>query len=170
MTPVLALKDGLENLLTAHASACYPEEACGLVGGKNGHGERFIPVTNQLHSPVEFKMNPQEQLNAMLALEKDEMEIVAIFHSHPKGPAGPSLTDLQRHYYLEASLLIASPVPEIDANSNSEGVPGFITMQYLDTQKRTEQPKIYWQVFGYRIEDGKIKLLQVITDRYHLDA
>lgn len=87
--------------LLAHAKACLPEEACGLLGGHGDVAEAFYPVTNALHSPTEFFMEPTEQLKAFKQLLKDGYELVAIFHSHPPAPPVPSRRDLEQAYDFE---------------------------------------------------------------------
>ncbi len=95
--------------MRAHAAACLPEEACGILAGRGGRSERVIPVTNELHSPVRFRMAPLEQLNALIWLEEHGCDLLAIFHSHPTGPAYPSETDLAEFYYPGSAVIILAP-------------------------------------------------------------
>lgn len=85
---------------------CYPEEACGLLFGKGGIIEIVISITNDLHSPTQFRMNPSEQARAFIAMDSLENELIAIFHSHPTGPECPSQTDLQEYAYPGVFYLI----------------------------------------------------------------
>ncbi len=71
------------------------EEACGLVIGVGNHARIIIPVTNVLHSPSRFRMEPEEQLKAFLLAEQTESEILAVYHSHPFGISRPSATDIE---------------------------------------------------------------------------
>ena len=87
-----------------------PEEGCGFVAGTGLESRVVLSVTNQLHSPVRFEMAPLEQLKAMLWIEENGMEPVAIYHSHPEGPAVPSPTDLAEFAYPDAICLIVSPL------------------------------------------------------------
>jgi proteasome lid subunit RPN8/RPN11 len=93
-------KKAWEHLLE-HAKRCLPEEACGLLGGHGDWANAFYPVTNALHSPTEFFMEPSEQLRAFKQLLQDGYELVAIFHSHPPAPPIPSRRDLERAYDFE---------------------------------------------------------------------
>jgi proteasome lid subunit RPN8/RPN11 len=86
-----------------------PEEACGFLAGRDGAVSAVLPITNRLHSQVRYEMDPRQQLNAMLWMEENALDLLAIFHSHPKGPAVPSLTDLTQYYYPEAVCVIVSP-------------------------------------------------------------
>ena len=70
-----------------------PEEACGFVLGKGQHSGLVIPVTNILHDPSRFRMDPEEELQAFLHAEEEGLEILAVYHSHPLGISRPSVTD-----------------------------------------------------------------------------
>ena len=95
-----------------HAQACLPEECCGLLAGHGWTVRRMIPVENEEHSPVRYRMEPQAQIEAMLALERTSDELVGIFHSHPRGPAHLSPTDLAEARYPECIYLVLSPDDE----------------------------------------------------------
>ncbi len=86
-----------------------PEEACGLVAGLERRARQVYPVTNALHSPVRFRMAPEEQVRIFLSLEALGLDLLAIYHSHPAGPDRPSPTDLAEAAYPEAVHLIWSP-------------------------------------------------------------
>ncbi|HZD56017.1 MAG TPA: M67 family metallopeptidase [Anaerolineales bacterium] len=92
--------------MQADVSRRAPEEACGLVAGRDNTGVEVIPVTNALHSPVRYRMDPNEQLEAFNRIEELGLEIVAIYHSHPSGPSYPSPTDVGEAFYPEAVYLI----------------------------------------------------------------
>lgn len=91
-----------------HVQRCLPEEACGVLGGHASEVEVVIPVENVEHSPVRYRMDPQEQVRALLSLEDRGMDLVGIFHSHPLGPAGFSPTDFDEASYPEAAYLVWS--------------------------------------------------------------
>ena len=95
-----------------HVAAHLPEEACGLVGGLvDGPVARavvFYPIENILHSAVAYEMDPLPQIRAMLDIEAAGLELVAIYHSHPSGPARPSSTDVEQAYYPDSAYLIIS--------------------------------------------------------------
>jgi proteasome lid subunit RPN8/RPN11 len=110
----LTLSRTLLDEMLAHVAGLWPEEACGLVGGRSGRGGRdgravrLYPVENMRHSPVAFEMDPLQQIRAMLAMEAEGLELIAIYHSHPDGPARPSATDVANAYYPDAVQLIIS--------------------------------------------------------------
>ena len=108
MAATLIISRALRDEMLAHADGLWPEEACGLLAGGDGRAVRFYPVENSLHSPVAYEMEPVQQVRAMLAMEADGLEMIAIYHSHPDGPARPSATDVAAAYYPDAVQLILS--------------------------------------------------------------
>lgn len=82
-----------------HVEAEAPLEACGLLAGKNARVESVQEIRNQAQSPARFVMDPIEQLNAFEWIESCEMELLAIYHSHPAGPATLSATDIAEAAY-----------------------------------------------------------------------
>lgn len=86
-----------------------PEEACGLVGGRGNRALAVLTLTNALHSPSRFQLDPQEHLDAFIWLEEEGLDLLAVYHSHPRGPALPSPADLAEYAYPDALALIWSP-------------------------------------------------------------
>ena len=95
--------------MSSHVSSEVPNEACGLVAGKGENGLAIYEITNEAKSPYRYQMAPKEQLDAFLDMEKNAWNLLAIYHSHPGGPATPSAVDLREANYPEAIQLIWSP-------------------------------------------------------------
>ena len=53
-------------------------------------------------------MDPHQQIQTMLAIEAANLELTAIYHSHPKSEAYPSPTDVAQAYYPDTIQLIIS--------------------------------------------------------------
>lgn len=87
-----------------------PLEACGLVSGKDGKSTRVYPAENALQSPVRYRLEPKQQLQILNEIEESGCDLLAIYHSHPNGPEGPSETDLAEAAYPDAVYLIWSNV------------------------------------------------------------
>lgn len=104
----LILSGALLDEMLAHVGSLWPEEACGLLGGRDGRAARVYPVENILHSPFAYEMEPLAQIRAMLDIEARDVDLLAIFHSHPHGPARPSQTDVAQAYYPDAFQIIIS--------------------------------------------------------------
>lgn len=93
-------------MMQVHVDSSAPEEACGIIGGRAGQANIVIPIENMYHSPVRYRMEPQAQWNALQYLEREGLELMGIYHSHPSGPEEPSLSDVKQAYYPEAFYLI----------------------------------------------------------------
>ena len=79
----------------AHLRREFPKEGVGLWGGRR-EVERVLPLPNVHPSPLSaYLAEPLSLLKALKALEKEGMALLAIYHSHPRGPAFPSPKDLQ---------------------------------------------------------------------------
>jgi proteasome lid subunit RPN8/RPN11 len=109
-----------------HARREYPDEACGLLAGKDGRVEKVYQMTNADHSPVTYRLDPEEQFRAFMEIEEEGWELLAIYHSHSHSPAYPSATDLGLAFYPDSLYLIISPAdrarPTIRAFRIVEGV------------------------------------------------
>lgn len=96
-----------------HARGGAPEEVCGLVGGRNNTAHSSYVVENQLHSPIEYFMDPRNQMESFKTIIRDGFELVALYHSHPESPPQPSKTDLARAYQTDIRYMILSLVNPI---------------------------------------------------------
>jgi proteasome lid subunit RPN8/RPN11 len=103
----LLLAPGILEEMIQHATRAYPNEGCGLLTGHQSV-DRFIPITNISPSSAHFEMNPAELIAVLRNLRETGEQLVAIYHSHPHGPATPSKIDIERAYYPEAAHLIVS--------------------------------------------------------------
>jgi proteasome lid subunit RPN8/RPN11 len=101
----LTLKRAHMFTMQRHINVEAPLEACGLLGGKSGVVELVLPVKNAAGSRVRFRMDPKAQLRAIEQIESEGLEIVAIFHSHPKGPSVPSPTDIAEASYRVVNII-----------------------------------------------------------------
>ncbi len=84
-------------LIHSELEANKPYEACGvLVGTINGSTalvEKALPVTNVKRTRKSFELDPKEHYDAWNEAEKNGMEIVGVYHTHPVSSAVPSLWD-----------------------------------------------------------------------------
>lgn len=76
-----------------------PREACGLLAGTAGVVAMVIPVKNIASGNTRFQMDPRAQLRAMELIEIEKLELLGIFHSHPKGDNQPSSSDIRESAY-----------------------------------------------------------------------
>jgi proteasome lid subunit RPN8/RPN11 len=65
-------------------------------------------MTNIEHSPVTYRLDPEEQYRAFKEIEERGWELLAIYHSHIASPAYPSARDLELAFYPDSLYLIIS--------------------------------------------------------------
>ena len=94
--------------MVEHGLAAFPNEACGLLAGKEGRPVRFYPMTNRDASPVSYRLDPKEQLRAFNEMDDEGWDLLAIFHTHTHSEAYPSETDRNQAFYPEAAYLVMS--------------------------------------------------------------
>ena len=110
----LGIPRPIYQVMLAHLQTTYPQEGCGFLAGKvdaaghTAHVTQLSVVENRLCSPTAYEMEPEQQLQAMLSGEAHGEQILAVYHSHPYGPAFPSATDLAQAYYPELIYVIVS--------------------------------------------------------------
>jgi proteasome lid subunit RPN8/RPN11 len=128
---VLVLPGALREAILAHARAAAPEEACGVLGGRDEGGARRVAAAiacrNVAAEPrVEFALDPREQVAAFLRIEDElRLEVVGFYHSHPRGPPRPSTVDAARAAYAGASHVVVWLAPKEGWGSWRWG-PGFV--------------------------------------------
>jgi [CysO sulfur-carrier protein]-S-L-cysteine hydrolase len=92
----MRIPQSLIDEMVAHARADLPNECCGMVGGRGGEATSVVRVANSAASPLRYEMDPQEQYNALKAIEDAGDELLGIYHSHTKSAAYPSQTDVNQ--------------------------------------------------------------------------
>lgn len=108
MPEYLTISSSLWQRLVADVQRRLPEEACGLLAGIENQVLEILPVENVYHSPSRYRMDPQGQLKAFNDIDKQNWDLLAIYHSHPDGPGFPSSTDINEAYYPDAVYVIIS--------------------------------------------------------------
>jgi len=86
-------------LIIDHCNAGYPDEACGILAGRNGRVEKVYCMANARPGPVSYEMAPEEQFRVMKDIRQAGLEMVGLFHSHPGGRAYPSSVDVEKAYW-----------------------------------------------------------------------
>ncbi len=94
--------------MIVHAKAGYPNEACGILGGKPGEATHFYPMNNMDLSSISYFMDPKEQLHVFKKMRAESVEMNGIFHSHVASEAYPSQKDVRLAFYPDVSYLIVS--------------------------------------------------------------
>jgi [CysO sulfur-carrier protein]-S-L-cysteine hydrolase len=94
-----------------HAASASPLEVCGLLAGSHAMVKQIYPIPNIAENPESsFRMEQSVQVCAMLEMDNQCLDLLAIYHSHPPGaPAWPSDTDIAEATYPDAISIILAP-------------------------------------------------------------
>jgi proteasome lid subunit RPN8/RPN11 len=114
----LEIPEEILDKIIEHARQEYPLESCGILAGKNGKIIKFYPMVNTNKSSFCYLMEPIEQLRVFEEIEKEKLELTAIYHSHPHTAAFPSQRDVDYAFYPDSLILIVSlleKAPQIEA-------------------------------------------------------
>ena len=92
---VLAQKE--KDKLVAHAIEQQPSESCAMLFGKkvgdDWNVKEVFLTQNMDNSQTNFTISPEELLKGYQIAQKNQLEVVGVFHSHPNSDAIPSNTD-----------------------------------------------------------------------------
>jgi proteasome lid subunit RPN8/RPN11 len=98
----------------AHARAELPNECCGLLAGHVASelGQALVvrayPLVNAAASPIEYLSDARSMFDAVRAMQREGLDVLAVYHSHPTSDPIPSRTDLERNYSEGVVSLIIS--------------------------------------------------------------
>ncbi len=93
--PRLKISPSIILQLRAAAEKGRPNEACGMLVGKDGVVEEYYELTNADASPEHFSLIPEEQFALAKKLRASKQQTLALWHSHPDTPARMSEEDLR---------------------------------------------------------------------------
>ena len=102
----------LAEQIVEHARSELPNEACGLLGGRDGVARSFHPARNADASPYRYSLDAQDQLRIVLEIEDAGNDLVGIYHSHTRSAAYPSRTDVELASWPDAAYVIVSLASE----------------------------------------------------------
>ena len=108
---LLLKKSQYEDIVT-HSRETYPTEACGLlVGLKRGKDSTVLEVRrtpNVLKSSSRYEVSPEAELQVFIDADKNSLDVVGIYHSHPYWHAAPSDVDASLAFMKDVSYVIYS--------------------------------------------------------------
>lgn len=115
---MLEISRELVDRMVAHARGDHPDEACGVIAGRDGVPERFVAMANAERSPTFYRFDAHEQLRVWREMDdRDELPVV-IYHSHTATEAYPSRTDVSYAAEPEAHyVLLSTRSEEIELRS-----------------------------------------------------
>ena len=93
-----------------HARRDLPNECCGAVAVRDGEAVKVYALKNEAASPYRFSLGI-DLFHALEDIEDAGAELGAIYHSHPRTEAYPSLTDMAwSEQYPDAEWVIVGHV------------------------------------------------------------
>jgi [CysO sulfur-carrier protein]-S-L-cysteine hydrolase len=110
--------------MVAHALQDAPNECCGMIASRNGEAVKVHRATNAAASPLRYEIDGAEQYRIQMAIEDEDLELGAIYHSHTRSAPYPSQTDINLAFYPEALYVIvgvAGDEPEVHAYQIRDG-------------------------------------------------
>jgi [CysO sulfur-carrier protein]-S-L-cysteine hydrolase len=112
MPPAIRIRREILDAMLAHARATPDHETCGLLAGANSVITHFYPTANASPTPrTSYEIAPRDLFRIMRELRAANLELLAIYHSHPTSENSPSPTDVATAYYPETTYIIVSPRP-----------------------------------------------------------
>ncbi|HXK33872.1 MAG TPA: M67 family metallopeptidase [Dehalococcoidia bacterium] len=111
----LVLEQQYIDEMIQHARDDLPNEACGIIAGKDGRATKLYRAINAEASPYRYSVEPKDLLRIHREVDENGWEFMVIYHSHTQTEAYPSPTDVRlaawpEAYYVLVSLAEASPV------------------------------------------------------------
>lgn len=103
---MLKIKKDFFEKIVGHCKQESPNEACGLLAGKDGIVKKVFETINLDKSPESFLMDPKEQLRITKEIRNSGLEMIGIYHSHLASEAYPSEDDLKLAFYPDVSYVI----------------------------------------------------------------
>jgi proteasome lid subunit RPN8/RPN11 len=94
--------------IIAHARAGLPNEACGILAGRDGRVECFFAARPDEPSPYYYRIESRDQIRIMNQIDDAGLDLVGIYHSHVSSPAYPSRTDAEQAFWPDAVYVIVS--------------------------------------------------------------
>jgi len=104
----MKLEKNIRDQIISHAKKGLPLEVCGYLAGKDGVINKHYELTNIDQSKEHFSFDPKEQFAAIKDARTNDLEVYAVYHSHPATPARPSQEDIRLAYDPSISYVIVS--------------------------------------------------------------
>ena len=109
---IIRLDYRLYDELVEYAKKHLPEEACGLIAGKEIDGgftiEKIYYLENIDHATNHFTLDPKDQMLAIKDMRTQGLKPLGNWHSHPESPSRPSEEDIRLAFDSKASYMILS--------------------------------------------------------------
>jgi len=109
-----------------------PNEACGVLVGRIEPGrivvEKVVPIKNSRPSDRSFEFDPQEHYRAWNLADKEGLDIIGVYHTHPHSQARPSTWD-QETMENDRSLWIIAGIDGLKGYEWDDGVKQVVIIE-----------------------------------------
>ena len=130
---VLSLPRDMVDAIVAHARRDHPDEACGVVAGRDGIATRLFEMDNAERSPTGFTFDSAEWLRVYRAIDDADEDLLVVYHSHTATEAYPSRTDIRWSVNTPGSswLLVSTRDPSYDEVRSYRMVDGAVSEEEI---------------------------------------
>ena len=96
---MIIIEPQAKQLMTADAVKTFPDECCGFLFGIEKRDDRLITDILIVNNAKEgdkkrrFEISPKDYMKAEQYAEKNNLQLLGVYHSHPNHPAIPSEHD-----------------------------------------------------------------------------
>ena len=115
----------VRDALIAHAREESPRECCGILLGRDDEIVEVRRARNVAPSPAtRFVIDPKDHIDARRDGRSCGLAILGFYHSHPRGAAVPSATDVAEAAYsgsVYAIIGLGAEVPEVRVFEFADG-------------------------------------------------
>ena len=142
---VIEIPADTREAMIAYAREELPNEACGLLAGRDGRVKRFYPIANEDRSHLTYRLDGKQQLLAESEMDQKNWEVVGVFHSHTHTEAYPSQTDRKRAFW---------PDPETGMRVYGEA-------RYVIVSLRDQEPSMraFWIEDAESVTEEELKIV-----------
>ena len=74
----MVIPAAMRDEIVAHARAGLPNEACGILAGRDGRAEQFFPAEPDEPSPYYYRIDARDQIQIMTEIEDAGLELIGM--------------------------------------------------------------------------------------------
>jgi proteasome lid subunit RPN8/RPN11 len=105
----LWLKPELAQSIIEQAQQAQPNECCGVIVGEGIRAEQIVAIANIADDPAHhYRMDDKALLKVMFQTQRQNLEVIGFYHSHPRSAPIPSQEDIHHAHYPDTAYVIAS--------------------------------------------------------------
>lgn len=123
MTRPLRMPAAVRTAVASHALRDAPRECCGFLLGTGNRVIYALAASNASRTPLtRYEVDSREHIAVRRLLRRlaPPLTILGVYHSHPRGPAAPSSSDVRKAYVREWTHVI------VDLSRRSPGITAWI--------------------------------------------